>query len=358
MQYLISGVASICFGVATSSVYCSCTSAAENEVKRCADFLDSNCHWGIDFSNMESFHHNVASGLVSMQILRLQTEYVSSLGVQSPFMRMVCFLPSVSTERACEFIADVALRKSWDENYGSFEKEYEGPVVANAVIPYSRPIEMVAGKVGVCEGNACKLEPNVVKTLTDSNFYAHRVRTGFAGHFGIADRLFFYKRNTFTYAPRNPLCASPMVDILYHGNSSMIKDKEESGGDTSRWIKKVKSEGKFEPAFMNYQHVVLVPIADAQRQLFKHADTFDSLATTGSMFDETSSKKLYDLTKQSGSIVEDGCTGVSGTLLIMTSANEVGVPRFIPLWSQKRISARVTLKAYESLLFAIHDKSA
>ncbi|EPY25885.1 hypothetical protein STCU_06428 [Strigomonas culicis] len=271
-------------------------------------------------------------------------------------MRMICFLPSVSTPKVAEYIADINLRKSWDENYGSFEKEKDDPIVQSTIIPYARPIEAVAGHFGVCEGDACKLEPNVQQRLVDSNFYAHRVRTGFADYFGIADRLFFYKRNTYLYVPRSRPDAAPMVDILYDGNTRLVRAMEASGDATSRWIERVRDEGHFEPAFMNYQHVVLVPIADAERQLFANSDTLKALATSGSMFDEMSSKRLYRIAKSTAAASEGEAVGVKGTLLIMTSANEVGVPRFIPLWSQKRISARVTLKAYEHLLLAM-DRS-
>ncbi|CAD2213453.1 hypothetical protein AGDE_12295 [Angomonas deanei] len=262
-------------------------------------------------------------------------------------MRMVCFLPGVTPDAVCLCMCEPSARLQWDENYRHFEKFTDDDAVTD-VKQRTRPIRDVCGKTAVCVGDRCLLSPVIGENRTESAWFSHRVSTGFAASLGQPDRLFFYLRRTFTYLFQdNGDAFHPMIDVLYDGSSSMFEHANAKSGAFQMWAAKQR-EKTFHSAWMNYQHACFVPITNFEQQITP--ETVTEISTTGSMFDVKSSKSFYKLFSESRELQRVGNGGVSGTLLVMTSANDIGIPPFLPRWSQKKIMVYVATRDFDHLM--------
>ncbi|CAC9510900.1 protein of unknown function - conserved [Leishmania donovani] len=326
---------------------------------------DQTIPWEIE---CDDFRHGYQANTVQLQILRLRAEYAASSGEKSPVIRIVGFFPGVASKTVYEHLTNVTLRRGWDCNYTNFE-QFSGkcPSTLAEVDALQRPFAAVANVRPCCSGDVCTLVPDVAGVvLDDHGWFTHRVGGPLLRRFGLADRLFQYERLTYEYyfgegaavTSTGAATASKMYDVLFSGSKRTREAASTAAPPLRAWLQANREAVPCEEVDMNFQHILLVPIADAEAQLFRNSDQLRSLCTMGSMIDVTSTKLVYDVWKDTQQRVLDGAASSPGTLLIMSSANNVGIPALLPRWAQKTILSTMSHKAYGYLLKACQEYSS
>lgn len=316
----------------------------------------------------DDFRHGYQTNTVQLQILRLCAEYAASSGEKSPVIRIVGFFPGVPSKTVYEHLTNVTLRRGWDCNYTNFEQfSGECPSTLAEVDPLRRPLAAVAKMRPCCSGDVCTLVPDVAGVvLDDHGWFTHRVGGPLLRRFGLADRLFQYERLSYAYCfaesaavmSRDATTASKMYDVLYSGSKRTREVASTAAPSLRAWLQANREAVPCAEVDMNFQHILLLPIADAEAQLFRNSDQLRSLCTMGSMFDMTSTKLVYNVWKDTQQRVLDGTVSSPGTLLVMSSANNVGIPALLPRWAQKTILSTMSHKAYGSLLKACREHTS
>lgn len=312
-----------------------------------------------------------------------------------------------------------------------------------------RDMAAVAPKVPLCVGDTCRLVPSVESELLDHNWLCHKVGSRFLARFGIAPRFFRYERVGYAHrmrdvalpasatrrdadgdaSPASPADPSPheerprsaaladavAYDILYCGSRQGVAEATAASHALSDFLLRVARtthtreggastpEGSAAgdkptaapvvPVDLNYQHVLLVPVASFQKQLLHHhhaadgrspphhtgavvSPVFDRLANSGSMRDTAATRAAYELLRastvatlhgdesrkdnnnNSSSSSSSGSTHAvadSGTLMVMTSANDVSLPTGLPTWLQRYLSSVLSHQAYDELSKALKN---
>ncbi|KAG5473939.1 hypothetical protein LSCM1_04575 [Leishmania martiniquensis] len=324
---------------------------------------DQGIPWDIEG---DDFHNGYDPKTVQLQILRLRAEYVDSTGSTSPVMRIVGFFPGVSTSSVYEHLTNVSLRRAWDVNYTHFE-QFAGkcPTTLGNVDELRRPLAAVAKTRAKCSGDVCTLVPDVTSVELDNGWFSHRVGGALMRRFGLADRLFQYERHSYAHSlgtsSPTSVNAAPtpqMYDVLFSGSKRAREKAAIEAPQLGAWLRANRDAVACEEVNMNFQHILLIPIADAPAQLFGNSEQLRQLCIMGSMLDLKSTKLVYDVWKKTHEQVLRGTDSFPGTLLVMTSANDVSVPAFFPRWAQKTILATMSRKAYGLLLKACLQRSA
>lgn len=326
---------------------------------------DQGIPWEIE---CDDFHQGYQTNAVQLQILRLRAEYAASSGEKSPLIRIVGFFPGISSTTVYEHLTNVPLRRGWDCNYTNFE-QFSGKCLCTLanVDALRRPFAAVAKVRPWCSGDVCTLAPDVAGfVLDDHGWFTHRVGGPLLRRFGLADRLFQYERLSYAYydgegAPamyRDTATASKMYDVLFSGSKCTRETASTASPALRAWFEGNREAVPCEEVDVNFQHILLVPIADAKAQLFRDSDQLRSLCTMGSMIDVASTKLVYDVWRDTQQRVSDGAVSSPGTLLIMSSANNVGIPALLPRWAQKTILSTMSHKAYGNLLKACREHSS
>ncbi|CAJ1005463.1 hypothetical protein Q4I28_000783 [Leishmania naiffi] len=367
--FLRATAAAVVGNAVTSTQYAQCAPAFSSSVfgapdARTLDALgsirlqDQDIPWEIE---SDDFHRGYDANKTQLQILRLRAEYVDSTGAKSPVMRVVGFFPGVPTSTVYEYLTNVTLRRGWDCNYTHFE-QFAGN--CPSTLPDSemlrRPLATVAKKFYQCCGDECTLIPDVADVMLDHGWFCHRVGGSVLRRFGLADRLFQYERLSYAYGFRESAAdmsggvgiSTKMYDIIFSGSKRAREEASAAAPSLSDWIQANREAVPCEEVDMNFQHVVLVPIAEAKAQLFCNSDQLRQLCTMGSMLDVRSTKLVYDVWKDTQSRTTRGTALLPGTLLIITSASNVGIPPLLPRWAQKTIMGTISRKAYDHLLTA------
>ncbi|KEG08827.1 hypothetical protein DQ04_06371000 [Trypanosoma grayi] len=296
-----------------------------------------------------------------VQVLRLGSSYPTDAknGRPAPFMRIVGFFPDVLPEEVFEFMTDLHLRRQWDRNYHMFckwndndNKDSAESGAVNHLETTERPIEMVAKKTPLCRGDCCLLAPDVARDTVDQGWFAHRVGHSLLDKFGIADRLFVYQRRSVSYTKRDhgpkPL---KMYDVLYSGTDEAVEMTREQSKSFHKWLYLCEKEREAARVSVNYQHILILPIADAASQLWANPLP---LSCGGSMVDGETTKIVYDTFINTVRLQKE-TNKLDGTLMIMTSANDVQIPRSVPMWAQRMLAAFFSNHAYREMLKAIRS---
>ncbi|KAG5486787.1 hypothetical protein LSCM4_06252 [Leishmania orientalis] len=325
---------------------------------------DQGIPWDVE---SDDFHHGYNAKTVQLQILRLRAEYADSTGSKSPVMRIVGFFPGVPTSSVYKHLTNVALRCRWDSNYTHFE-QFLGkcPATLAKAEDLRRPFAAVAKKRAHCSGDVCTLVPDVVSATLDGGWFSHRVGGPLMRRFGLADRLFQYERHTYAYSfckdavtmPGDTARTTTVYDILFSGSKRAREAAAIEAPLLGAWLRANRDAVACEEVNVNFQHIALIPIADAESQLFADSNQLRQLCRMGSMLDTSSTKLVYDLWKSSHERFSRGAASSPGTLLVMTSANDVSVPALLPRWAQNTIVATMSRKAYSQLLKVCVEKAA
>ncbi|EKF33698.1 hypothetical protein MOQ_002435 [Trypanosoma cruzi marinkellei] len=321
-------------------------------------FLDAHTgEWKVESSNFlkrgEVSRHNDEP---KVQVLRLGSSYSpdDGNGHPIPFMRVVGFFPDALPEEIFNFMTDLYLRRKWDRNYHMFRKwdcsaEQSAPETLNSV---KRPIEMVAKKRPMCQNDVCLLVPDIKEEVVDHGWFAHRVGHSLLDRFGIADRFFAYQRRSVCYTKLGSDASLLKVyDVLYSGSGETVKKATEQSEPLAEWLHLCESEQEATRVSVNYQHILIIPIADAASQLW--ADPL-RLAFGGSMVDGKTTKIVYDEFMDSIRLYAE-TKKLDGTLMIMTSANDVQMPSGVPMWAQRMLATFFSNYAHREMLKAIRS---
>ncbi|KAG5499439.1 hypothetical protein JKF63_08003 [Porcisia hertigi] len=322
---------------------------------------DQAISWEVE---TDDFRHGYQGGAVPLQILRLGADYVDSSGASSPVMRIVGFLPGVTTPTVYEHLTDLTLRCRWDRNYTLFAK-FTGTVPLKLLEDEKlcRPFATVAKKRPDCSGNVCTLVPDMFCVAFDANWFCHRVGGALLRRFGLADRLFQYERLSSVYSFREAPAATDgkvvnavkFYDVLFSGSKRARQAAAEAAPELAAWLQANHDAAPCEEVDVNFQHILLVPVADAEAQLFSNAYQIRQLCRMGSMVDERSTKLVYDVCKDTLHRFSSGAASSPGTLFVMTSANNVSLPARLPRWAQRMILGSVSRTAYGRLLQACRE---
>ncbi|RNF18625.1 uncharacterized protein Tco025E_04399 [Trypanosoma conorhini] len=321
-------------------------------------FLDAHVgEWKVESSNFPK------PGTVArptdgpkVQVLRLGSSYLPDAtgGCPTPFMRVVGFFPDALPEEVFKFMTDLQLRRKWDRNYHMFCK-WDPPARSSApesLTAVKRPIEMVAKKTPICSDDTCLLVPDIAEVVLEHGWFAHRVGHALLERFGIADRLFAYERRSVCYT-RPDCAASPLklYDVLYSGSGEAVEKAAGQSEPFASWLHSCESEQEATRVSVNYQHILILPIADAAVQLWADPLRF---SFGGSMVDRKTTRAIYDTFMNSVRLHEE-TKRLDGTLMIMTSANDVQMPSGVPMWAQRMLAAFFSNYAQREMLKAIRE---
>lgn len=359
---LLLGAAGVAAAVWNRPSYCSelqpvlPSSPAESDFWKSMQFLDSTVAWTIDSND---FGGNADERTARFQILRLPLQYTASDGKLAPIMRIVGFFPSISPENLYTQMTDLTERRRWDSNYAAYDK-YTGKFESSLHEEINRPLGMVAKKTPQCNGDLCQLIPDVKATILDNNWYSHRVGSQLLRRFGLRDRLFNYERITFRYelvGKQLDSALPPMYDVLFSGSRRAVTDASRRSSELHSWLTSKEKEGSADLVDVNFQHILILPIANFKEQLLNNADQFTKICESRSVLDIDSTRDVYNVFKDTCKRMAcNGSASGGGSLLIMTSANHVSIPVSLPQWLQSTVVSTVSRQAYRHLMKACLEK--
>lgn len=301
--------------------------AEEEMLSSCANFIDTNCQWSTEYSNF--LVGNTNPELPSLKIMRLQDDFVTSKGKQIPVMRIVSIFPKIHPETIYDLLTDCTLRLQWDTNYMMFEK-------LNSTLKHDIkvPIDIFT--------------PFFKTTILGGSWFQHCVGSAFLSKIGVENRQFLYYRWCVRHEiPRQyPDKFLKGFTIIYDGS-----EKRRMA------VLKPDEEQKTSPAHiqcnMNYQHIVLLPISDINAQISDRS--FTDIEQSGSFLHVNSISSLCDLFRKSCEKRKTTSYGQEGTLFMITSVNDIGVPRGLPKWAEKKVSSLISTKVYNNLMKAAYS---
>ncbi|KPA80726.1 putative mitochondrial hypothetical protein [Leptomonas pyrrhocoris] len=316
--------------------------------------LDQDPQWSIE---ADDFHNSLRAATVQLRLLRLSATYTDAEGDTAPVMRLVGLFPGVSTDTLYHYLTGLQTRPAWDANYTFYER-FNGACRGTLQHPsLQRPMAAVAKKRPHCEGDVCTLVPDISSSIVDHDWFCHGVGSPSLRRFGLVDRLFQYERLTTVFrfaadAEAVPAGALAVYDILFSG-SRRARDRAAADSPAlAAWLQTKRRCDDVEGVDVNFQQITLIPIADAHDQLLARPEQLHWLCTMGSVMDDKAAKLVYNVFKDTQTRSEQGKASLPGSLLVMTSANNVHVPKLFPLWMQKKISGAVSRKAYGQLMAA------
>lgn len=332
-----------------------------NMLTVCSNFIDHS-EWKMEFSN---FPATVSSGKERaqgpfLQIWSLKQAFINDDGSPIPCMRIVAFFPHIQPRTLFSLLTDRELRLQWDFNYRYFET-FPGRTVMDTKA--SPNLEALQGEL--CSSSTTSHQRNDTSLQKEGNnsflinkgWFTHRVGSEFLNRLGVEDRLFLYYRWCFCHS--FPTVSDPrvhMYTVLYDGSRATCeRESQEGTNDFLKWRRGNKNDGsKAILSSMNYQHITLLPVADANAQLVGVTGKLHELATTGSFLNPLSNKSLSSFLKDSHMINTNVCgsRNTDGTLFIISSVNDVGLPRLIPQWVQSKLTSAISLKVYGALMNA------
>jgi hypothetical protein len=316
--------------------------------------LDRTPKWSIE---ADDFQSDVQAGTAQLRILRLSDEFTDADCRRAPVMRLVGLFPGVSTDTLYQHLTDLQMRPAWDTNYTFYER-FDGTFSGTLQEPsLQRPMAAVSKKRPQCEGDVCTLVPDVSSTALDHHWYGHGVGSPALRRFGIADRLFQYERFSRSFQISGEVSTAlsagvTVYDVLFSGSKRAREVASAASPTLAAWLQARRDSPTCEGVEVNFQHIVIIPLADANEQLMTHPEQLQRLCTMGSVMDETAAKLVYTVLKDSQMRYEEGNAALPASLLVMTSANNVNMPTLLPLWMQKKISGSVSRKAYSQLMAA------
>lgn len=342
----------------SSSATCSqpaCDASALQPLWRCMRFIDDNCSWDIDTSNFftDEDRDNDVHVEPNIQLMRLNSVYKVDGEEDAPILRVVAYLPSSKSFDVCRQLTDLELRPQWDVNYLTFEKipctkEQLQPLLhmEKVVRPFH---DNVHGTDKSQADRTHKIQP-LECTTCDEGWYAHRVGSNFFSKLHILPRLFCYERVvrkyclcTDQYKSNDEECA---YEILFEGSRQRQQLMKRNSKSFREWFEHVLAAQQSQLVGVNYQDIILLPIADYKMQLESEQQALWKLMKSGSMTNTADTQLIYDFIKQSSILrAENRKPASSGTLLIMTSSIDSAAPRAMPIWLQKKITSVVGQRA-------------
>ncbi|KAH8614177.1 hypothetical protein ERJ75_000716100 [Trypanosoma vivax] len=337
-----------------SPVFPNDTAQAPSPLHVCMRFLDTHqVEWRVESSDLPTTEV-CAGSKPKLQMLRLKTLFPSDSPEEPsvPFLRLIGFIPNVLPDEVFSHMTDVELRQRWDRNYTMFSRWDGGgnDKVIDELSQIERPIGAVAEKVRICDGDSCSFLPDITSRVVDWGWFAHGVGSSLMDRFGIAERMFVYERGSFCYEKRGCDAGAPrMYDVLYKGTTDEVERNSTLSESFAQWLRQCESGRKTARVSINYQHVLIIPIADAVTQLWR---TPNLLLYGGSVVDEPSTRAIYETYAESVRL-HASSNKLDGTLIIMTSANDVQMPKHIPMWAQRMLSTAFSRHAYRQLSDAI-----
>lgn len=321
-------------------------------IERCMRELDARTDgWLADDAALSGFLSHVGRGEACSMVLQHSAGFDSGDGQKAPFLRAVGYFPGATPEDILVRMIDPPSRLQWDRNYVFFEAFPEAdtvPVLCHALRPFRRAVP----RTTVCSDGACRLVfQDVHRTLEERGWLAHKVGNKLLHKVGLSDRLMTYERRTFGYSVDAASVGVSMYDVVYNGSRETVRQATSASPAYARWLARIAGEGSCSLCDVNYQHLMLLPIVDAGEQLVRQPDTLRSICVSGSLVDVGSTKLLYDFIKQGAAMSAErrgvaAETELAGTLLLMTSANNIEVPKALPAWFQTRVMNMTSAQAY------------
>lgn len=317
------------------------SSIHDNPFLSSANFIDTVPHWITEFSNFPLSEFTDLEN-PAIQIMRAKDPFIMSDGTKIPLRRVVVFFPKGDVDTIFSYVTDCSLRLKWDFNYRSFEE-----------LPKGNKDSCTPKQEGLWESGIEKL-PETSTLLVNDGWLAHRVGCSGFARFGVEDRLFVYYRWCYCHI-YSPLFESrkkqyKFYNIIYDGSDKMKKMYSENS-DCLAWVKSHEINCSCVNCSMNYQHIVLLPVDDANAQLSSKSSIFSSILGSGSVLSRDTAEKYISFLAEPSVSDKTKCKAkIEGTLLMITSVNDVGVPAVLPLWVEKKISSQVSVRVFKSLL--------
>lgn len=302
--------------------------------------IDHAKNWEVDFSNFSTRSVSERKRLPSLQIMRLTDTCILS-NREVPVMRIVGFFPGILPSTLFELLTDREYRLKWDFNYRMFEGFLGGQTPVERVFPLRQRGDSTSDSI-----------PHVVTSL-NSGWFAHRVGSALLSSLGIGGRQFLYFRRNYQvkFLSKDPRGVFSAYHAVYDGCDQTI-EKAIEDQQLSTWVKAHKEATTAVHSKMNYQHIVLLPVGDAENQIFsKNAESFSHVCRCGSIFDFDTFHKFLSFSSDSLSQAQNQrLNHPQGTLCVITSVNDIYVPPSIPKWVQKKIASSLTVKIYDALM--------
>lgn len=315
----------------------------EDNFVSAASCMDRSKRWAVEFSNFSSRSASERQYSPSLQIQRLKERCLLS-GREVPVMRIVGFFPHIHPSTLYELVTDRERRLHWDSHYLMFDN----------FIGSQEPPDRVLSSPK-CEDYRADCCPHVITTMNNNGWFTHRVGSFFLDSLGIATRQFLYFRRSYQFRllSKDLRQHFSLFHIIYDGCDQTIEKALEDGELTS-WVEKNQKSTTVVHSKMNYQHIALLPVADMDAQLYgENAESFRLLSNSGSIFDRDMFCNALAFSSDSLSLAEKQKENqLSGTLCIITSANDVHIPFSIPKMVQRKMASSMTVKVYNTLMKA------
>lgn len=307
-------------------------------------FLDKHCtDWQIDYSTLSA----LSPSQPSIQIMRLKDDFVNRSGTPIPVMRVVGYFPGVLPATLFALLTHREHRLSWDFNYRMFES-FPGDVFPGKPPPEAPLPEDQAFPIDKAKMRRQQL---------GSGWWAHRVGSAFLSRLGVEDRFFFYRRWCFQHF-YDTTRDIPMFSVAFDGcNCDLRRALNVLSPALKSW--RAAHEANMPSAVnavMHYQHISLIPIADTQKQIADNATPLQRLAEIGSFTSPVGCEIMQSFYDETCSLlephkpqVEEAIRRRGGTIFTITSINDVGLSKSLPIWAQRRISSIATERVYAAL---------
>ncbi|CCD11643.1 unnamed protein product [Trypanosoma congolense IL3000] len=325
------------------------------QLSACMHFVDTHVtKWQTLYSSFpKDENYDVVKNATAIEVLQLEPTYSTGREGDAavPVLRLFTFLPGVGPKDVYRYITDVKLRRRWDHNYTMFCRwKGEEAETAGMLDSIQRPIEAVARRTRVCDGNTCLLIPDITSRVVESGWFAHGVGNSLLLKFGIAERMFVYERRSVCYTKRGDDDDGLMMyDVLYSGTEYDVQRKRARCADFREWFRTFSEGRNALLGSMYCQHLIIIPISDAVAQL---REGVQHLERSGSIVDEKATKAMYKMFMDSIDRFKDK-QNLDGTLVIMTSANDAKISNRTPLWVQKVLCNFFSKYAYNQLISTI-----
>jgi hypothetical protein len=302
-----------------------------------------------------------------LQVFRMKMPYAGpthrpSQGV--PSLRIVGFLPNVTTSTVYKYLTTPEIRLEWDPNYRAFtvlQSNNSGSSPTDGVQTDKNPPpeEKGAAKKKAVDKKATGKQalaatapppqlqpfPNVFHFNepyhVSSQLMTHTLSSKFFERLGIKPRVFLYDMWTVKYTdPRFAKDNQPTTMIFRSRDIAQTIDALPPDSEAKKILLDRTTKAPLE-VFMHYQHIMLIPIS-SRGQLTGCLERF---RRTGAIRTLPTAAELEGLTKKTGETSQ----APAGVLMMLSSVNDAKVAR-MPRFAEKQVAKFFGSLAQSSML--------
>ena len=306
-----------------------------------SSFLDAHVEdWEMETN---SFHNPPSVHEAAIRVWRNKHQYAGEV----PALRIMGFLPRVTTDTVQKYLTNCELRLNWDPNYRQYDllrpRAYDAKIDAKRKSPTDKPYSLSSVyKIGDQKVRACDY------TITLSSKWVEKI--------GIKPRIFYYTNwqpgdaNTLVESSKDTLEYAPGGNIprmLLYRSRSLSEDlknpKELLKSSIGDMLSNRIAEMQGTIVFMHWQQVTLVPIYN-QTQLSIMLQRLNNCGATRSL---PTLEELKAMTPNAPANEDP-----KGVFMVMTSLNDGKVAR-MPRWMEKQMGKFLGHLAQGALLDGI-----